>query len=92
LSKRSAWLSDRKRCRSHALQAKRQVFEAFELQVVYNKLERRIEISATVSEAVAEAIENAEALREEGLGCLGNDLSVVTGIAGAGFEPATFGL
>ncbi len=39
--------------------------EAFCLEVSYDKLERRIEISATVSEAVAEAFHNAEDLPEE---------------------------
>jgi hypothetical protein len=65
---------------------KRQVFEAFCLEVRYDKVERRIEISATVSEAVAKAFENAKDLPEE--------VSSVTtrDIAGAGFEPATFGL
>jgi hypothetical protein len=49
-------------------------------------IERRIEISATVSEAVAQAFENAKDLPQE--------VSRVTlrDIAGAGFEPATFGL
>ncbi len=65
---------------------KRQVFEAFCLEVRCDKVERRIEISATVSEAVAKAFENAKDLPEE--------VSSVTtrDIAGAGFEPATFGL
>ncbi len=65
---------------------KRQVFEAFCIEVRYDKVERRIEISATVSEAVAKAFENAKDLPEE--------VSSVTtrDIAGAGFEPATFGL
>jgi hypothetical protein len=65
---------------------KRQVFEAFCLEIRYDKVERRIEVSATVSEAVAEAFENAKDLPEE--------VSSVTtrDIAGAGFEPATFGL
>ncbi len=45
-----------------------------------------MELSATVSEAVAEAFENAEALLAEGSSV------VVTNIAGAGFEPATSGL
>jgi hypothetical protein len=44
---------------------KRQVFEAFCLRVIYDKLERRIEISATVSEAVAEAFHNAKDLPAE---------------------------
>ena len=67
-------------------QLKRQVFEAFCLEVRYDKVEGRIEISATVSEAVAEAFENAKDLPKE--------VSRVTlrDIAGAGFEPATFGL
>ncbi len=41
---------------------KRQVFEAFGLRIIYDKLERRIEVSATVSEAVAAAFENAKDL------------------------------
>jgi hypothetical protein len=65
---------------------KHQVFDAFGLQVVYDKLNRRIEISATITEAIAAALENAKDLPEE--------VSSVTqrDIAGAGFEPATFGL
>ena len=65
---------------------KRQVFEAFCLEIRYDRLERRIEISATVSEAVAKALEKTKDLPEE--------VSRVTlrDIAGAGFEPATFGL
>ena len=43
-------------------------------------------MSATVSEAVAQAFENTKALREGGLSVNVSD------IAGAGFEPATFGL
>ena len=39
---------------------KRQVFESFELQIAYDKSERRVELTATVSEAVADAFENAE--------------------------------
>ncbi len=67
-------------------EVQRQVFEAFELQIVYDKAERRIEISATVSEAVANAFEKKKALPKEG------SLVVLRDIAGAGFEPATFGL
>ena len=55
----------------------RQVFEAFELQILYDKAERRIEISATVSEAVASAFEKKKALPKEG------SLVVLTDIAGA---------
>jgi hypothetical protein len=42
--------------------AQRQAFEAFDLQIAYDKVGRRIEISATVSEGVADAFENAKAL------------------------------
>ena len=58
---------------------KRQVFESFELQIAYDKAERRVELTATVSEAVADAFENAEALLAEG-----SDV-VVRDIAGARF-------
>ena len=68
------------------MQIKRQVFESFDLRIDYDKQERRVELSATVSEAVAEAFQNAEALLAEGSSV------VVTNIAGAGFEPATSGL
>ena len=62
------------------------MFEAFCLEVRYDKVERRIEISATISEAVAEALHNAKDLPEEVSSVAQRD------IAGAGFEPATFGL
>jgi hypothetical protein len=64
----------------------RQVFEAFDLQITYDKASRRVELSATVTEAVADAFRNARALQPEGSSV------VVEDIAGAGFEPATFGL
>ena len=67
-------------------QVQRQVFEAFELQLLYDKTGRTIEISATVSDAVAGAFEKQKALPKEGL------LVVPREVAGAGFEPATFGL
>ncbi len=65
---------------------KRQTFAAFDLKVAFDKTERRIEISATVSEAVASAFEDTKALQAEGFQVSTSD------IAGAGFEPATFGL
>ena len=68
---------------------KRQVFDAFGLQITYDKLQRRIEISATISDTVAEALENAKSLPEE---ALVHSLVAPRDIAGAGFEPATFGL
>ena len=45
---------------------KRQTFEAFELRIRYDKAARSIHISATVSEAVANAFENTKALQSEG--------------------------
>ena len=65
---------------------KRQVFEAFGLQIVYDKPSRRIEISATITEAIADTLENAKDLPQEVSSVAQRD------IAGAGFEPATFGL
>lgn len=44
---------------------KRQVFEAFCLEIRFDKVKRRIEISATVSEAVAQAFESAKGLQLE---------------------------
>ena len=60
-------------------EVQRQVFQAFDLQISYDKVGRRIEISATVSEAVANAFENAKALQKEG------SAVVVRDIAGARF-------
>ncbi len=65
---------------------KRQAFASFDLQTAYDKAQRRVELTATVSEAVADAFENAEAL------LAGGSEVVVRDIAGAGFEPATSGL
>ena len=44
---------------------KRQIFDAFELRILYDKIARRIEISATVSEAVASTLQNANDLPQE---------------------------
>jgi post-segregation antitoxin (ccd killing protein) len=60
-------------------EVQRQVFQAFDLQIAFDKAERGIEISATVSEALAEAFENAKALQKEG------SAVVVKDIAGARF-------
>ncbi len=65
---------------------KRQTFDAFGLRIEFDKAGRRIEISATIAEAVADAFENTKALQTEGFQVTVNE------IAGAGFEPATFGL
>jgi hypothetical protein len=40
--------------------------EAFDLQITYDKIGRRIEISATVSVAVADAFGNTKALQKGG--------------------------
>ena len=72
--------------RTASPQIKRQVFESFDLQIVYDKRECRVEITATVSEAIAEAFQNAKTLLAEGSSV------VVTNIAGTGFEPVTSGL
>ena len=45
------------------LGASAQVFEAFCLQITYDKPNRRIEISATITEAIAKALENERDLR-----------------------------
>jgi hypothetical protein len=65
---------------------RRRVYESFALQIAYDKAEGRVELTATVSEAVADAFENAKALQKEGLSV------VATDIAGVGFEPTTSGL
>jgi len=53
----------------------RQVFQAFELQILYDKAERRIEISATVSQAVANAFENSKALPKVGFQVVPRDIA-----------------
>ncbi len=60
-------------------QIKRQVFASFDLQIAFDKQGGRVEISATVSEAIADAFENAKTLLAEG------SSMVVTNIAGARF-------
>lgn len=39
-----------------------QVFQVFELQILYDKAERQLKISATVSAAIADAFEKQKAL------------------------------
>jgi hypothetical protein len=72
-----------KALREASPEVQRQVFEAFELQILYNKAERRIEISATVSDAVADAFEKQKALPKEG------SLVVLRDIAGARSVPGS---
>ncbi|MBK5111509.1 MAG: hypothetical protein JJE10_09180 [Thermoleophilia bacterium] len=65
--------------RTASTQIKRQVFEAFDLQISYDKREGRVEISATIAKEVADALENSEELFAEGT------TVTLTNIAGAGF-------
>jgi hypothetical protein len=65
--------------RTASPQIKRQVFEAFDLQIHFDKREGRVEISAAIAEAVAEALENSEELFAEGT------TVTLTNIAGARF-------
>jgi hypothetical protein len=58
----------------------------YRLEIAHDKAEGKVEVSATVSEPVPSAFENAKALLPEG------SAVVVGDIAGAGFEPATSGL
>ncbi len=59
------------------------MFEPFQLRIAYDKLERRITISATVSEAVTKAFENAKDLPREVSGVTTRD------IAGAQYVPSS---
>jgi hypothetical protein len=69
--------------RSAPLAVRRQFYDAFELEVQFDKHERRVSISTAVTEAVAQALQETTT---------GTTEVPVSGIAGAGFEPATFGL
>jgi hypothetical protein len=60
----------------HAL--KRQIFDAFELRILYDTTSRRIEISATMSDA-ARTLQHANDLPQEVVNVTQKD------IAGAGF-------
>jgi hypothetical protein len=60
---------------------KRALFDAFELIVVYDKTRRRVQISATITEAVAQTLQNAEDLPTEALNVPQTDIS------GEGFDP-----
>ena len=55
--------------------------DAFGLQIVYSKTDRRIEISATISQAVADALHNAKDLPQE------VNRVAQTDIAGARYVP-----
>ena len=71
-----------KQLREASDETKRATFQAFRLRIEFDKTEGRIGIGVTVSDAVARAFSDAD-----------GGLRVPVGdIAGAGFEPATFGL
>jgi len=59
---------------------KRLVFQAFELRVEFDKAQRRIALSATVTEAVARALENTRTLHSESL--MPAELAPVSGTTG----------
>jgi hypothetical protein len=69
--------------RAAPLAVRRQFYDAFGLEVHFDKHERRVSISAVVTEAVAQGLQETTT---------GTTRVPVRGIAGAGFEPATFGL
>ena len=71
--------------RTASPQIKRQVFQAFDLQIAFDKTAGRVEISATVSEAVAESFNTKDLLARGGLAVVPRD------IAGTRFEPGTLG-
>jgi hypothetical protein len=56
-------------------QIKRQVFEAFDLQIAVDKTEGRVEISATVSEDVAKAPNSKDPLARGGLSVVPRDIA-----------------
>jgi hypothetical protein len=61
--------------RNATAEAKRALFDSFELRIVYDKTQRRVQISATITEAVAEALQNAKDLPEEALSVAQKDIA-----------------
>jgi hypothetical protein len=58
--------------------AERQIFDAFELRVIYNRLERSIAVSATISETLAKALQNENDLPKEVVSVTQKDIAGVT--------------
>jgi hypothetical protein len=54
---------------------KREVYAAFDLQIAHDKVNRRVELLATVSEAIADAFEDAKALQTEGSSVVARDIA-----------------
>lgn len=63
---------------------KRLVFQAFELRVEFDKAQRHIALSATLTEAVARALENTRTLHSKGL--MPEELVPVNGTANTGWK------
>jgi site-specific DNA recombinase len=63
---------------------KRLVFQAFELRIEFDKAQRHIALSATITEAVARAFENTRTLHTKGL--MPEELVPANGAAGAGWK------
>jgi DNA invertase Pin-like site-specific DNA recombinase len=67
---------------------KRLVFQAFELRIEFDKAQRHIALSATITEAVARALENTRTLHSKGL--MPEELVPVNGSASTGWKhPST---
>ncbi len=56
-------------------QIRHQVFEAFDLQIAVDRTEGRMDISATVSEEVARALNTKDPLAREGLAVVPKDIA-----------------
>jgi hypothetical protein len=62
-----------------------EIFRAFDLTITYDKPEQRLHLAATITPELLPVLCPNESDRPEGR-------SQINDIAGAGFEPATFGL
>jgi hypothetical protein len=62
-----------------------EIFRAFDLTITYDKHEQRLHLAATITPELLPVLCSNESDRPEGR-------SQINDIAGAGFEPATFGL
>jgi hypothetical protein len=62
-----------------------EIFRAFDLTITYDKHEQRLHLAATITPELLPVLCPNESDRPEGR-------SQINDIAGAGFEPATFGL
>jgi hypothetical protein len=62
-----------------------EIFRAFDLTITYDEIEQRLRLAATITPELVPVLCPNDSDRPEGR-------SQINGIAGAGFEPATFGL